>query len=200
MIEEKFKLPLMDFIDRASEIPNLMAVILFGSVVRGETSPKSDIDILLIFKTHHNPELGPKMDLARRLATEISLKHHLDHSFSFVLVNEKEIHEMDPDFFWNVINEGMLLWGKPEYMIYREPASSMEPYLLIKYSTQNLEPSEKRKLIRRLYTSKKMLMNKETERIGPGVILAPAERLKNLKELFDSLNVNYSVKKVYSVG
>ena len=198
MIEEKFKLPLMDFVNSAAEIPNLVAVILFGSVARGETSSKSDIDLLLIFDTAYNPELGTEMDHARKLSTEVSLKHDLDHSFSFVLANKDELKDMDPDFFWNVAREGIILWGKPEDAIYREPPSSLEPFLLINYSTSNMDPTLKRKLIRKLYTSKKRLMDKETERIGPGVLFTSAEKFDKLMELFDSLKVPYSVRKIWT--
>jgi len=82
MIVEEFKLPLMDFVERADEIPNLLSVVLFGSVVKGDVSKKSDIDILLLFDADHNPELGKEAEIARKIASEISVKHDLKHPFS----------------------------------------------------------------------------------------------------------------------
>jgi len=40
MIPKKLRLPLMDFADNASKIPNLVGVILFGSAVTGDISKK----------------------------------------------------------------------------------------------------------------------------------------------------------------
>lgn len=175
-----------------------MAVVLYGSVVRGETSPKSDIDLLLVFNTDHDPEFGPEHDMARKITSDISIKHDLIHPFSFLFVNQQTIEDTEPDFLWNVSREGILLWGKPSTAIYRQPPSSLEPFLLVKYSIGDLEPKEKRKLLRKLYTAKKRLMDKEKERLGPGVLLTPAGKFEKLKELLDSFHVKYSVKKIWA--
>lgn len=197
MIPEEYRLPLMDFREEAYKIPNLVSLIVFGSVVRNELSPKSDIDLLLVFDTDHNPELGDEATIAHQVAMEISIKYDLIHPFSLIFINQRNIEDTEPDFLWNVAREGILLWGKPSRAIYREPPSSLEPFLLVKYSTQNLDPGHKRKLIRKLYTAKKRLIDKEKERLGPGVLLTPAQKFDKLKELLDSFNVKYSVKKIW---
>lgn len=187
----------MDFRDEAHKIPNLVSIVVFGSLVRDELSPKSDIDLLLVFDTDHNPELGEEAKIAHEVAMKISIKYDLIHPFSLIFINQQTIEDTEPDFLWNVAREGILLWGKPSNAIYREPPSSLEPFLLVKYSTRNMEPKEKRKLLRKLYTAKKRLMDKENERLGPGVLLTPAGKFEKLKELLDSFHVKYSVKKIW---
>ncbi len=188
----------MDLREEAYRIPNLVSIIVFGSLIRNELSPKSDIDLLLVFDTDHNPELGDEARIAHQIAMEISIKYDLVHPFSLMFVNQQNIEDTEPDFLWNVAREGILLWGKPSQTIYKEPPSSLEPFLLVTYSTQDMEPKEKRKLLRKLYTAKKRLMDKEKERLGPGVLMTPAGKYEELKELLDSFQVKYSIKKIWT--
>jgi len=198
MIVEEFKLPLMDFVERADEIPNLLSVVLFGSVVKGDVSKKSDIDILLLFDADHNPELGKEAEIARKIASEISVKHDLKHPFSFTFVNQRSIEDMDPDFLWNVVREGVLIWNRLEDEVMKEPHPFLEPMVLVKYTTRDLEEKNKRKLLRKLYSSKKRLINKDKERLGQGVLLTSAAKFDELKDLLDAFGVSYSVKKIWS--
>lgn len=198
MIVEEFKLPLMDFVERADEIPNLLSVVLFGSVVKGDVSKKSDIDILLLFDADHNPELGKEAEIARKIASEISVKHDLKHPFSFTFVNQRSIEDMDPDFLWNVVREGVLIWNRLEDELMKEPHPFLEPMVLVKYTTRDLEEKNKRKLLRKLYSSKKRLINKDKERLGQGVLLTSAAKFDELKDLLDAIGVSYSVKKIWS--
>ena len=84
MIEERFKLPVIDFVSRADEIPNLVGVVLYGSAVTGDISKKSDIDLLLLFDCDHDPELGREASIAHGISSDVSLKHDLAFPLSFV--------------------------------------------------------------------------------------------------------------------
>lgn len=197
-MEERFKQPIIDFIDKANKIPNLIGVVLFGSAVTGDVSKKSDIDLLLVFDTNHNPEIGKEAEISRGIASSISIKYDLAYPFSFVFVNKKDMKEIEPDFLWNVSREGILIWGKPEDILMKGPHPSLEPMVLIKYSVKDLNEKDKRRLLRMLYTSKKKLIDKENERIGPGTILINARKFDELKEVLDEFNVKYSVKKIWT--
>lgn len=201
MIEEKFKKPLMDFVDRANEIPNLVGVILFGSVATGDVSKKSDIDLLLVFDCEHNPELGKESKIAVKIASDISQKYDMVHSFSFVMVNQRKMEEIEPDFLWNVSKEGILIRAKPEEIISKKPLPSLEPFILISYSTKELSQKNKRSLLRRLFGYNKNgtgLIDKKKEKLGPGTLLVRAEKLEKLKNIFDTYEVkDYRVKKIW---
>jgi predicted nucleotidyltransferase len=198
MIEERFKQPIIDFIDRADKIPNLIGVVLFGSVVTGDISKKSDIDLLLVFDTDHNPEIGKEAKIAREIASNISIKYDLPYPFSFVFINKRNMKEIEPDFLWNVCKEGILIWGKPEDILMKSPHPSLEPMMLIRYSVKDLNEKDKRRLLRTLYASKKKLINKKSERLGPGTILTNARKFDKFKEVLDRFNVKYSVKKIWA--
>jgi len=78
---------------------------------------------------------------------------------------------MESDFLWNVVSEGIVVWGKPEDIISKEPHPSLKPLVEVSYSIEGLSEAEKRRLLRRLYTSK--------------------------NKLFDEFHVKYSLKKVW---
>jgi len=197
MIPEELKLPLIDFADNASKIPNLVGIILFGSAFTGDMSKKSDIDLLLVFDTNHDPETSKEAETAQKIASDITVKYDLAFPFSFVFVNKKNIDEVEPDFLWNIVKEGVVIWGKPQDILMKTPHPSLEPLMLVKYSIKELNEKDRRKILRWLYTSKKKIIEKRRERLGPGVLLIKAEKFGEIKKKFDEFNVKYSVRKIW---
>jgi len=197
MIEEKLKRPIIDFIDNANRIPNLVGVVLFGSAVTGEISKKSDIDMLLIFDTDHNPEVGEEARIAQKIATEISMKHDLVHPFSFVIVNKRSLEKLDPDFLWNVCKDGIMIWGRPEDILVEKDIPFLKPMVLVRYSISGLSDKDKRRFLRSLYSSKKRLIDKDTEKVGPGTLLLDAKKFDELRDVLDRFNVKYSMKRIW---
>ena len=198
MIDKRFRLPIIDFMERAHEIPHLIGVVLFGSGIKGDVSKKSDIDLLMVFSCDHNPEVGEEAIIARRIATEISVKHDLRYPFSFTFVNLNQMKDVDPDFLWSVAHEGMLIWGEPNGIIARSPHPSLQPLMMIRYETKGMDMREKRTFLRALYTNKNSILDKDEERIAPGTILLGAEKLDIVRDLLDRFHVRYSMKRMWS--
>lgn len=200
MIYEKFKKPIIEFIEQAEEIPNLVGVILFGSAVTGDVSKKSDIDLLLVFDCEHNPELGEESKIALKISSEIAVKEKMDCSFSFVFYNQRNPKEIDPDFLWNVSKEGKLIWGRTSILLGKGTHQILQPLMIVKYSLKGLKEKERRTLLRVLYGKRKtgILINKKEEKLGPGTILIKAEKFDHLKEIFEKFGVkHYSVKRLW---
>lgn len=197
MIPEELKLPLIDFADRISKIPKITGIVLFGSVLTGNMSKKSDIDLLLIFDTNHDLETGKEAKLVQQAASEISSKYDLAYPFSFVFINKKNIGEIESDFLWNVTKEGVVIWGKPQDILMKAPHPSLEPLMLVRYSVKELNERNKRKLLRWLYTSKKRIIADPKEKWGPGVLLINAEKYEEIKKIFDRFDVKYSIRKIW---
>lgn len=200
MIYERFKKPIIDFIERADKIPNLVGVVLFGSAVTGDVSKKSDIDLLLVFDCDHNPEVGKESKIVFKISSEIATKEKMEQSFSFVFYNQRNPKEIEPDFLWNVAKEGKLIWGKCSQIFGREPHPSLEPLTLIKYSLKGLSEKNRRAFLRSLYGTKKggKFISKKEERLGPATLLIKAAKLDELKEIFARYGVRYySAKKLW---
>ncbi|MEA3458187.1 MAG: nucleotidyltransferase domain-containing protein [Candidatus Thermoplasmatota archaeon] len=198
MITKDITDPLLDFVSQADTVPNLTGMILFGSAVTGKMSKKSDIDIVLIFETAHDPETGQEAEMIHEIASTVSVKHDLLYPFSFVFINKNNMKEVDADFLWTIAKEGIIIWGKPNELLMNTPHPSLKPMMLIQYSTKNLDEKDKRKLLRWLYTSKQKMINKNKEKIGLGVLLVKAQKFDELKKVFDMFNLTYSIKKIWS--
>ncbi len=212
MIPEQFALPIIDFIGQAERIPNLVAAILYGSVIKGEVHKKSDIDVLLLFDTRGNPEVGREAKAAHQIASDISGKHALEHSFSFVMLNVNRMEDTDVEFLRNVCKEGMVIWGRPDFDIMRKPHPSLKPKDMFSYSMRNLKPREKMAAHRALYgyrvektvkgrryvNQAKGLIEDHGERLVDGVIIVDARISDNIVDLFERHGVQYRRLKIWS--
>ncbi len=198
------------FIARAGDVPNLKAAILFGSVVTGEFRRKSDIDILLLFDTDHNPELGPEAEATLELAAEIAERYDLAHSFSFVVENLRD-STLDPHFLWQVAREGVVIWADPALVLVSESQPRLEPALLVTYSTKGMTSRDKGALHRALYgyrvekkagdkiyvSERRGLIDRMARRLGPGVVIVPARIADRLIGLLEKHGASYTTMKVW---
>jgi predicted nucleotidyltransferase len=197
-IYEPFKAPVMDFIEKARSIPNLIGVILFGSAITGDVSKKSDIDLLLVTLSDHNPELGEESIAAHRITSEISKKYDLGHPFSLTFFNLNNEKDIEPDFLWEVCKDGIMLWGDPNFVLGKKIKEALNPKFLCVYSLKKLADKDKRAVIRKLYESRAKLVEKE-EKIAAGVFLIDANKEPRLKAIFEECNVtDYRIKKVWT--
>jgi predicted nucleotidyltransferase len=207
MIAAEFKPLIIDFIDEADKIPNLVTAILYGSATTGDISKKSDIDVLLLFDAPHDPESGEESNVAHRIASDIVKKHKSERSFSFVFGNAGK-RELDADFIWETARDGMVIWAKLSTGFYKPELKAM---LLVSYSMEELLPKDKMAVHRALYgyrvekvVGKKRYVNassgfmgKYGKKIGGGVLLVPAEKSADVIELFKKHNVKYKETKVW---
>jgi predicted nucleotidyltransferase len=211
MIPDELMLPIMEFIRRADEVPNLKAAVLFGSTVDGTMTKKSDIDVLLLFDTEHNPELGDEMKAALDLSGDIAKKFDLPYSFSFVAKNLNDPKDVEPDFLWRVAEKGILIWGKPDINILKGAHPSLGAMALVKFSLEGL-PGKNRASIRRAlygykvektikgktYTSQKGgIVSKKDYRLTPGLVMVPASLLDQISEVLKRNGAKFRITRIW---
>ncbi len=209
MIPEKFQPVITDFVNNAEKIPNLVSAILYGSIVKGEMHKKSDIDILLLFDTDHNPELGLESKVAHQISAEVMKKHPSPNPISFVFSNLNDIEPNEVDFLWNTAKEGVVIWGKPNLAMLKLK-DVLEPKMLITYSMNNLGRKEKVRVHRalhgyksrttingKLYLTKKEGIVKKEEKLGLNTIIVSAEKADAITNILEKFGVKYSIRKVW---
>ena len=209
MIQEEVMLPIMEFVRRAREIPDLKGVVLFGSAVKGEMSKKSDIDMLLLFDTGHNPEVGEEMKIALGIMGEIEKKYDLPYSFSFVTKNINDPEDVDPDFLWEVSKEGIIIWGDPDLKILKGKHPSLKAMMLIKYSTKKLNSAQKSRINRSFFGYKYEIHKKKVYkgfkegtlrreyRLAPSVLLVPAKLGDGVIKILKENGAEYELTKLW---
>lgn len=114
VIPEQVRPVIGEFIALISRIPSLLCVVLYGSTVRDELHAKSDIDVFLLFDTDHNPELGQELSMVSRICVEAAMRTDSYYDFSCVLSNVAELETMDPGYLEHIVNEGIVIWARPQ--------------------------------------------------------------------------------------
>ena len=178
--------------ERFSEVADIGAVILFGSIVRGDASPKSDIDIMIVPMKDADIQMLNKE--VSRILRSVETAHDLQINFSPIIYTGDE----DSYFLWEAVKDGSVLFVRPEMVV--SPAANISPYALISYSFSGLNDQIKKKVQRFLFESKygaNINMKNRMVYIAPGVILIALEKSKEIISLFESNNVNYTLVKLW---
>lgn len=132
----------------------IRAIILFGSVARGEATQRSDIDLCIIVSSGRSRV--EKFVSATIL--HIEKKHNMNIQYVFT---DAGFTRMNKQFLDTILREGRVIHGKlPEIPIQK---LDLEPYSLIKYNLVHLPQSEKMKISR-------MLFGKETQKVYKGKV------------------------------
>lgn len=211
VIPDEIKCAIFDFIQRAKEIPNLLSATLFGSVILGDLSRKSDIDISLLFNTDHNPELGEELKTALKIGSEIIKEYQLPHSFSFICTNLRDIGEDEIDFLWNLAKEGIVIWQKENLFLDKHLLKHLTPKVIVSYSFNGLSVKDRSKVHRLLYgyqmksktankiyeITKKGLISGDSKKLGSGTILLTLDVWNEIEKVFDQLKVRYVKYKIW---
>lgn len=98
----------------AQRYPDLLAVVLFGSVARHDERPlsdpqPSDVDLLAIFDTDEDPAYLPRgLDITHTIG--LARNRHLDTPREVqVMFATRSMREWDTTFIANVARDGLLL-------------------------------------------------------------------------------------------
>lgn len=211
VIPNEIKCAIFDFIQKAKEIPNLVSATLFGSIVLGDLSKKSDIDISLLFNTDHNPELGVELKTALKIGSEIAKRYQIAHSFSFICTNLKDIGENELDFLWNLEKAGVVIWQKENLFLKGDISKHLKAKVLISYSLKGLSTRNKSRIHRALYgyqmntkiknkvyeVAKEGLVSGDSKKLGPGTVILSLNAWNELESIFEEIKVKYVKYKIW---
>lgn len=189
---KQIKAALIDFLLRAHEIPHLEKIVLFGSVLEGDVNKKSDIDLLLVFNTANNPETGIELKTATKIGIDILRSYSIENNFSFVVVNVQRPSKTDKEFLMEISNKGVIVWQKGGFD-FLKTHQEMGTKVLFTYSTQNLSPANKRKLLRKIAKTVKLY----GEKLGGGVILIERRQEKETEKIFKDCQATYKKREIF---
>lgn len=149
-IIKQIKTYIGNYLSKYEEIEN---IILFGSLASGKFNENSDIDICILFRPS-----TPKSMETTIFNYFLNLGKELDRSIQCIFFFPEDINSWDTIFLENILAEGYLLSGKPNYFETLIKALKLKPYQIITLNLRALNSSAKMKLKRILYgykTSKK---------------------------------------------
>ncbi len=198
-MKEQNHLVIKKLAEEFSKLPNLEAIILFGSLARDSADQRSDIDLLLIFS-------HPKPESFLQQVTHIIKEVNPHREVRPVLTN---LQDYDKDFLQNILREGKTLYGK---VVVSPDALGLKPYRIFSYSLIATTPKEKQAIHRLIYgykvkTIKKektylsikegMADRKDVKILGRGVIAVPEEEANSLEEALKRFNIHYTITKAF---
>ncbi len=104
-----------EFVAHAGRIPGLACAILYGSAVRDELHPGSDLDLFLLFDgSPEETEEGRR--LAYDLADDAVEATGCPHYFACLMTHLDAVPTYSPHFLLNIIQEGVVIWARPDFV------------------------------------------------------------------------------------
>lgn len=178
------------FAEKIKKFPEVLQVILFGSVARGDEHRDSDIDIAVIYSDKKEKVMSEIIGFA---SEDIQLAH----------LSIKDLPK-EPEVTGALAGEGLILYGRPITITAKELA--LKPKLLISYDLSSLEYKDKMRINRAFFggksTSKYKGKKYETktggminecgvEKIGKGVLLVSREKAIKVTGMLKRFNAKW---------
>jgi predicted nucleotidyltransferase len=183
---------------------NIRKIILFGSVARGETTKKSDIDIFIdtlddepktseiIKKYLDNFLLSDRIKKWRLLGTENEIHLIIGNLDSEKWSEMKRSMEDNTIVLFNKFND------------VSKKKSNLVPYSLIKWSTETGNPNERVKISRFIYGYKMkgksypgFLIKSRSKQIGNSVLLVNSDNTNNITSFLKNNKIKSTSKIIY---
>ncbi|MGC9165741.1 MAG: nucleotidyltransferase domain-containing protein [Thermoprotei archaeon] len=192
-LKENQEYDLSRLIEVISSINEVIAIILFGSVVRGDYDEYSDYDLLVVFRDKNS--MWKRWDEVFEKVGELKLLLHV------IPKSLDEFFNSEPTFLEEIFKYGKLLYSKYPFQSYMRPFNLKRMCLLV-YNMRNLKQKDKMKLFYKLYGKRKnkdkSLVNKlGGSRINNGCIIVPEENIETILKILREYGAETKIFKIY---
>ena len=125
-----------------SEINEIKAVILYGSLARGEFTSRSDIDLFIITSKEKKDKIEGKI---------IELENQLQRSIQPTIRTETQLKRTDSGLIQNIFQEGKVLFLREYFDFPVSVLLEKRPFAIYKFDISNLKQNRKTQFNRELY-------------------------------------------------
>lgn len=179
-----------------SGIQGVIAVIVYGSFARGEATPRSDIDLLiLISEGKKQKEIEDSI-----IGVEAKIKRNIQPTIRTM----SGLQRTDTGLLQNIFQEGKVLYLREPSEIPSAALLKQKPYLIYSFKINRLSQKEKARFDRLLYEQTKkgykyrgLLSALGGERLSPGCILVPFSQKEKIERYLKKLKVDFFQLKVW---
>lgn len=179
-----------------SRIEDVKAVILYGSLARGEFTSRSDIDLFILTtddKTQKEVE-----DRVIELETEIG------RNIQPTIRTVAELQKTDTGLLQNIFQEGKILYLKEPSDIPSAILLQQKPYLIYSFQISSLPQKDKARFNRQLYEQTKkdykykgLLQEIGGQKLSAGCVMIPYEQKDKIEKFFKKFKVKFEQLKVW---
>jgi len=179
-----------------SQIKDVKAVILYGSLARGEFTSRSDIDLFIVTEgTKTQKELQEKV---------IELESKIGRNIQPTIRTVAELKKTDTGLLQNIFQEGGILYLKEPLDIPSTLLLKQKPYLIYTFQINNLSQKDKAKFNRKLYGEIKkgyeyegLLRKLGGQKLSSGCVMVPFSQKENVEKFFKKFKVKFEKLNVW---
>lgn len=182
--------------EELSKIPEISAIVLYGSFARGENTSRSDIDLLI---------LTTKEEIQKEIQDKIiELEGAIDRSIQPTIRSFSELKKTDSGLLQNIFMEGRVLYLKEPAEIPSALLLQQKPYLVYSFKLNNLDQKEKARFNRSFYEQKRkgykykgLLDELGGKKLSPGCVLIPVDEKGKIEKFFKKFKIRYEQLKIW---
>lgn len=179
-----------------SSIEDVKAVILYGSLARGEFTSRSDIDLFILATDNKTQkEVEDKV---------IELESEIGRNIQPTIRTIAELQKTDTGLLQNIFQEGKILYLKEPSDIPSAVLLQQKPYLIYSFQISSLDQKDKAKFNRQLYEQTKkdykykgLLREIGGQKLSSGCIMVPHMQKETIEKFFRKFKVKFEQLKVW---
>lgn len=192
-LKEKLEYDLNNLVKCISSIDDVIAIILFGSIAKGEYDGYSDYDLLVILKDKES--LWKRWNELFKKVGELNLLIHC------IPKSLDEFLNSEPIFLTEILKNGKLLYSKYPFQAYMKPINLKHMKLII-YNLSKLNQKDKMKIIYKLHgkgnSKNRGIINKVNGiKLNDGCILIPEENSKDIIDILKKYGAEINIIDTY---
>jgi predicted nucleotidyltransferase len=179
-----------------SKMESIRAVILYGSFARGEYTPRSDIDLLIL-----TTDKKTQKEIQDRI---IVLESKTNRSIQPTIRTINQLKKTDTGLLQNIFQEGKILYIKEPEDIPSAALLQQKPYLIYVFRMSGLGQKDKAKFNKCLYGQKVrrydyqgVLKQIGGKKLSAGCVIVPYIRKGEIEKLFRKFKVEFEPFKVW---
>lgn len=179
-----------------SKIEDIKAVILYGSLARGEFTSRSDIDLFILTTDDKTQkELQDKI---------IELESAIGRNIQPTIRTIVELQKTDTGLLQNVFQEGKILYLKEPSDIPSAILLQQKPFLIYSFQISSLPQKDKARFNRQLYEQtrkgykyKGLLQEIGGQKLSAGCVMVPHMQKEAIEKFFKKFKVKFEQLKVW---
>jgi predicted nucleotidyltransferase len=179
-----------------SKIEDVKAVILYGSLARGEFTSRSDVDLFILTTDDKTQkEVEDKV---------IKLESEIGRNIQPTIRTITELQKTDTGLLQNIFQEGKILYLKEPSDIPSAILLQQKPYLIYSFQISSLPQKDKARFNRQLYEQTKkdykykgLLQEIGGQKLSSGCIMVPHMQKEAIEKFFKKFKVKFEQLKVW---
>lgn len=179
-----------------SAIEDVKAVILYGSLARGDYTSRSDIDLLILTtKRNTSKEVEDKI---------IEIERQTGRNIQPTIRTMRELQTTDTGLLQNIFQEGRVLYLRETANIPSAILLQQKPFLVYTFQLNSLIQKDKARFNRQFYEQTKkgykykgLLQEIGGQKLSAGCVLVPHLEKQKIEKFFRQFKVKFNQFKVW---